>query len=557
MQHTYFTSFKTSIATLKAPALFTFPFCYQPHPLAKIAAEELQEYLLNQQDFKHNFGLNPADNSSAIGKMFGVLVVENKAGEIGYIAACSGKLAGINNHKRLVPPVFDMLQKDSYFLQEEEILNAYNAALATCESNPQRQFLKNEIAALTAESTQEVATKKITNKSLKQERAQARLALSPDTPDYDRLQADFIKQSLRDKFELNQLVAHWNQRINEKTNALADLETEIQSLKNARKQKSAELQQYLFQQYYFLNKDLERKNIAQIFQEAIQQLPPAAAGECAAPKLLQYAFSNDLRPIAMAEFWWGQSFGAEVRQHKQYYPACKNKCEPILGHMLKGIPLDPNPLLINTAADIELPIFYEDEAILIINKPAEFLSVPGIYVKDSVYTRMKTYLPTSDSPLIVHRLDMSTSGILVIAKTKAAHKYLQQQFANRTVKKRYEALLAGRLQENEGFITLPLRVDLEDRPRQLVCYEHGKPARTAWEVIARRDDKTLVSFYPITGRTHQLRVHAAHHAGLNTPIYGDDLYGKVADRLYLHAAYIEFIHPITKESISFNIPAEF
>ena len=285
--------------------------------------------------------------------------------------------------------------------------------------------------------------------------------------------------------------------------------------------------------------------------------PPAGAGECAAPKLLQYAFANDLKPITLAEFWWGISPKSAIRKHKNYYPACQSRCKPILTHMLKGIAMDDNLLLENLSEKQELKIIFEDDTIVIINKPAEFLSVPGKEIRDSVYTRIKAKYPNATGPLIVHRLDMSTSGILVLTKTKEAHKILQSQFIKRTVKKRYVALLDGELHTEKGNIHLPLRVDLDDRPKQLVDFTYGKNAETNWEIIRRENSKTRVYFYPITGRTHQLRVHAAHKDGLNTPIFGDDLYGKKENRLHLHAEFIEFIHPSTNQKISFRVEADF
>jgi len=431
-EHSCFTLFQSDISSIPLPERFTFPFCYEPHPLARLASQELQAYLLEQQDFNHNFGIEEPGNAAAIGKMFGVLVVRNAAGQLGYLSACSGKLAGHNNHKRLVPPVFDMLQKDSYFLQEEEILNALNKEIELLEQNPEIGQLELSIQELKLQSAQAIAQKKEYNKAAKKDRDAQRAAynINPEFPTFESFAADLVKQSLRDKHELLSVTQYFKQALADLEMQLNKLVDHIKQLKKDRKQKSAALQMYLFKQYYFLN----------------------------------------LTAICMAEFWWGKSFGAEIRQHKQYYPACKNKCEPILEHMLKGMELDPNPLLVNTSEGVELPIVYEDDAFLIVNKPAEFLSVPGIHVKDSVLTRMQAYLPETDSPLIVHRLDMSTSGILVIAKTKDAHKNLQQQFANHRVTKRYEAVLSGRLEQKSGIIQLPLRVDLEDRPRQLVCY---------------------------------------------------------------------------------------
>ncbi|MND52220.1 Ribosomal large subunit pseudouridine synthase A [compost metagenome] len=259
----------------------------------------------------------------------------------------------------------------------------------------------------------------------------------------------------------------------------------------------------------------------------------------------------------MAEFWWGQSPKSEIRIHGQFYPACRGKCEPILAHMLEGVEMDENPMLTNPAEGRDVEIVYEDEALVVVNKPAEFLSVPGKNVQDSVYERMRLKYPNATGPLIVHRLDMSTSGIMLVAKTKESHKVLQEQFIKRTIKKRYIALLDGVVESEEGFIDLPLRVDLDNRPHQLVCYEYGKPACTKWEVVERKNNKTKIHFYPITGRTHQLRVHAAHPMGLNSPIVGDDLYGNKGERLHLHAEWIEFKHPTSKEIMTIQVEAEF
>jgi tRNA pseudouridine32 synthase/23S rRNA pseudouridine746 synthase len=225
--------------------------------------------------------------------------------------------------------------------------------------------------------------------------------------------------------------------------------------------------------------------------------------------------------------------------------------------MLKGLEMEANPFQENPAEGKDIEIVYEDEVLAIINKPAEFLSVPGKIISDSVYQRVKKLYPKATGPLIVHRLDMSTSGLMLIAKNEETYVKLQSQFIKRTIKKRYVALLDGVLEANEGFIDLPLRVDLDDRPRQLVCYEHGKQAQTKWEVIEIKDDKTRVYFYPITGRTHQLRVHSSHEMGLKTPIVGDDLYGKKENGLHLHAEQITFFHPISMEEISIQKNAPF
>ena len=323
-----------------------------------------------------------------------------------------------------------------------------------------------------------------------------------------------------------------------------------------RKKTSAILQNTLFEKYRFLNQQKETKGLLAIFNNPSSR-PPAGAGDCSAPKLLQYAFKHHLTPIALAEFWWGISPNSEIRKHKNFYPSCQSRCKPILNHMLEGIDMDENLLLKNLTKKEELSVIFEDDDLIVVNKPPEFLSVPGKEIKDSVYTRIKQKYPEATGPLIVHRLDMSTSGIIVLTKTKEANKILQGQFIKRTVKKRYVALLSGKLSKKQGVIKLPLRLDLDDRPRQLVDFTNGKKAETNWVFINQNNNQTRVHFYPITGRTHQLRVHAAHKEGLNTPIKGDDLYGNKQDRLYLHAEFIEFTHPTSRNKISFTVPADF
>jgi tRNA pseudouridine32 synthase/23S rRNA pseudouridine746 synthase len=317
------------------------------------------------------------------------------------------------------------------------------------------------------------------------------------------------------------------------------------------------LQNEIFDQFYFVNRAREKRSVGDIFKDTLEGRPIAGAGECAAPKLFQYAFLNRLEPIALAEFWWGQSPKTEVRIHGHYYPACRGKCEPILGHMLQGMLMEENPLQQNPAEGKELSIVWEDEHLVVVNKPPEFLSAPGKRIKDSVLTRLRERYPEATGPIIVHRLDMSTSGLLLAAKSLEIYIDLQSQFIRREVKKRYVAVLEGNLESDEGFVDLPLRVDLDDRPRQLVCYEHGKPAQTRWEVVERSKGNTRVHFYPITGRTHQLRVHAAHSLGLNHPIVGDDLYGRRSNRLHLHAERIEFRHPLSGEWLVMEVGAEF
>ncbi len=556
---TYFQHFSTSISNIELPKKFTFPFYYEPHPLCKLAANEVQNYLQTQTDFEHNFGLDSSKIGLVIGKMFGVLVVQNSQNKLGYITAVSGKLAEKNIHKLFVPPVFNMLVKDSYFIQEEAVLNKINHTIERLEKNNKYRELSKLLIAETKKATIDIQEKKEALKAAKKERKarreNAKNMLSNEA--YIIFEKELSKESIEAKYFFNNVSRYWKHTINALENKLAVFTNEIEYLKKQRKTKSAALQQYLFEQYRFLNSKKEVKNLLQIFSETSEHNIPAGSGECAAPKLLQYAFLHDLKPIAMAEFWWGQSPNKEIRKHQQYYPACQGKCKPILTHMLKGIKLDTNPMLVNPAIGKELEIIFEDEDLLVVYKPEDFLSVPGIHIQDSVYTRIKQQVKNITGPIIIHRLDMATSGLLVLAKNKKAHKNIQSQFINKSIKKRYTALLDGIVNKDSGTINLPLRVDLEDRPRQMVCYEHGKPAETKWEVIERKNGKTKVYFYPITGRTHQLRIHASHTLGLNTPIIGDDLYGKKLKRLYLHSDTLEFTHPITKQKMKFYKEAEF
>jgi tRNA pseudouridine32 synthase / 23S rRNA pseudouridine746 synthase len=546
------------IKGIKIPRRFTFPFYYEPHPLTQIAAAELQEYLENQACLDHNFGLKENQPRLVIGKMFGVLVVKDTAGKLGYLSAFSGKLADSNNHSRFVPPVFDMLEENSFFLKEQYILNSINARIKEIETDKKYRKLKQDFQQSSARSAQEIAAYKEQLKENKQERKKLRATKKNilNTEEYTQFEAYMIKHSLHDKHQFNVLVNKWEQHLGELKLSLAEFDDTIEALKKERKEKSAALQQQLFEQYAFLNKDGKKKSLHAIFSETVFGKPPAAAGECATPKLLQYAFLNGYTPVAMAEFWWGAPPKSEIRKHKQFYPACTGKCKPILAHMLEGIPTDDNPLLQNHGEGKKLETVYEDDSFVVVNKPAELLSVPGIDIQDSVYFRLK-YAFGDIEPLIIHRLDMATSGLLVVAKTKEAHKDIQKQFLKRTVTKRYTALLSKPIDGEEGEISLPLRGDLDDRPRQLVCFEFGKKAVTKWKVVERNETTTKVHFWPLTGRTHQLRMHAAHELGLNASIVGDDLYGTAAERLHLRAAYLEFVHPVTRETVKFEVKEEF
>lgn len=551
-----FQPFKSDISGISLPEKFTFPFYYEPHELSILASNELQSYLETQTNFEHNFGLRENQEGLVIGKMFGVLVCQNSNGELGYLWAFSGKLANGNHHEYFVPTIFDMLQKDGFYKIEEETVNVINREIERLEQSENYLKAIEFIKTINLQAEKDIQNQKERIKSEKINRDEKRLIAEQnlDFESYKAVQKELSEASKQESILLKQMTKYWNIQKENAKNELDILVLEIVVLKELRKQKSSALQQKLFDAYSFLNQFGQRKTIGEIFNNN----PPAGAGECAAPKLLHYAFENKLKPIAMAEFWWGKAPNSEIRKHKQFYPACKSKCEPILmTHMLQGLDMEANPFEENPAEGKDIKIVYEDEVLLVVSKPAEFLSVPGKKIQDSVYQRIKELYPEATGPLIVHRLDMSTSGLLLIAKDEETYVKLQSQFIKRTIKKRYVALLDGVLKEKQGFIDLPLRVDLDDRPRQLVCYEHGKQAQTKWEVIEVKDNQTRVYFYPISGRTHQLRVHASHEMGLKTPIIGDDLYGKKSNRLHLHAEQLIFTHPVTKEILTIKEAADF
>ena len=542
--------FKDDFQEIELPTQLSYPFYYEPHPLALLAAGELKAYLENQQDWTHNFGFEGQDKATAIGKMFGVLVVRSASGTLGYIAAFSGKLAESNNFQQFVPPVFDTLAEEGFYKQGEALNNETNAQLLECETNPDYLALIEERTRTIAEATTQIEGLKTLIRQGKKERKNRRDSLEESATDRLEILENLRRESIKEQYTLKDVKSLFDQSLKTIEEKIGVHELIISALKEERKTRSSALQQQIFTQYSFLNARKESKSLGEIFSSASFATPPAGAGECAAPKLFHYAFTHNLQPIAMAEFWWGQSPKGEVRVHGQYYPACRGKCEPILGHMLTGLEVEANPMLLNPAEGKMLKIVFEDESIIVINKPAEFLSVPGKSIDDSVYSRIRDMYPEADGPLLVHRLDMSTSGILLVAKNREAHRKLQDQFIRRKVSKRYVALLNGIVEKDEGSIDLPLRVDLDDRPRQMVCNTYGKSARTNYTVIDRTDGKTRVYFYPVTGRTHQLRVHSAHSLGLNCPIVGDDLYGLRAERLCLHAESLTFKHPKSGEMMT-------
>lgn len=538
-----FHHFSRPVSHISLPEQFTYPFHYTPHSLAITAAEQVQVYLRSRNDWEKDLEQ---------GKMFGVLIVQTVTGETGFLTAFSGILAGKNLHDYFVPPIYDLQQPQGFFRVEEDRITAINIRIRQLQTDKDYIACKDRLDETIRRANRSIEEAKEQLKASQRNREAKRQA----NPGESELTA-MIRESQFQKAELKRLKQQWNERIEALQSEVKAFESIIEKLKTERKNRSAALQQQLFEQFRILNARGEIRDLCDIFSETEQKTPPAGAGECAAPKLLQYAYLHHLKPIAMAEFWWGNSPKAEIRRHGYYYPACKTKCEPILNHMLQGLNVEANPLTNNIHCNTELEIIWEDEWLVAVNKPAGMLSVPGKMDIDSVYQRLVTRYPDATGPMIVHRLDMATSGLLLIAKTKAVHQNLQAQFKNRTVKKRYIALLDGSIPFDEGTIDLPLCPDPQDRPRQIVNEEYGKSAITNYHVLERSPKHTRIAFYPLTGRTHQLRVHAAHPQGLNTPIIGDELYGKKADRLYLHAESLEFIHPVTGQTILLENKAEF
>ena len=562
---------------IEPPSQLNNPFNYEPHPLCLLAAEEVKKYVRAHEDL-----LADAEK----GEMFGVLIVKptlnsgptpalpmregaitpeaekhitprpigrgKGEGPFGFLAAYAGLLAGRNDWDWFVPPIYDAQQPDGHFKQTEAKISALNKEIESLEAQLQSSESPNETPSLNREGR----------------------GGSP-----------------------------------------------LLSLKHQRKQMSNDLLLWLFEQYNLINYKGEVRNVVDIWRDYHNSpkllrkfpLPPGGTGECCAPKLFQYAFQHGLKPLAIAEFWWGESPKREIRHHFQFYPACNGKCKPILTWQLQthtpnsgptpALPMregaitseaDKNPLpkqggqgwvspLPSGGAGVGIYVqtLFVDDQIAVVVKPEGLLSVPGNTGEISLYDIMRQRFPNATGPMMVHRLDQATSGVMVVAKTEFAYKQLQRQFENREVKKRYVAMVQPTLnpsrREGEntseadknslpsggagvgssGTISLPLAPDYLDRPRQVVDYEEGKPAVTDYEFIGQEGPYYRVLLTPHTGRTHQLRVHCAHQDGLGMPIVGDDLYGFHSDRLYLHAEYLSFTHPLTGEKMEFQKSPDF
>nr|WP_319397446.1 pseudouridine synthase [uncultured Carboxylicivirga sp.] len=557
MHSNLFKQFQADISKIDLPDQFPFPFTNEPHQLCRLAALELMKNLSQQSGWNQIFGLT--DNEASVGKMFGVLVVQDSENNVGYLSGFSGAIDGCNNYTGFVPPVYDLLNPQGFFKIGEQNLSQINTKINQLENSIELSTAKNELKLAKTEFDILQTSWKNRLKNNKTLRKTQRIN-AQDTKEGKELEQyldELNRASQLEKIAFKKAMAEQKSIVESIEKQIHQLIAPIEELKLLRKNKSAQLQRDIFHHFQLLNSKEERITVTDIFHNMGEEFPPAGAGDCAGPKLLQFAFQHQLKPIALAEFWWGKSPKSEVRKHKHFYPPCRSKCVPIMQHMLKHFNVADDPMASLMKAPDDLEIIFEDQWLMVVNKPEQFLSVPGKEISDSVYQRIKQMRPEAEGPLLVHRLDMATSGLLLIAKDSQTHKALQSQFIKRTTQKRYVALLDGIIEKDNGTIDLPLRVDLDNRPQQLVCYEYGKSARTHWQVINRKNGNTRVYFYPVTGRTHQLRVHAAHFEGLNCPIVGDALYGQASNRLYLHADWLEITHPQTEKRISFSSPAPF
>lgn len=575
------------------PVRFNNPFSYIPCGLCREAAGQVMEYLQGRTDWEAEL---------QGGKMFGVLVVETQERELGYLAAFSGNLQGRNNWEFFVPPVYDLLLPDEFFKVGEREISALNCRIASAEASGELAALRKEITSVQGSFEVEIARLKEIYAAGKRERERLRGELEGETTggevaggaagvesaagvmaapgdaagksaagveDAAReavgkvaagkgdLLARMVRESQFQKAEIKRAEKRMREALEPLRGRLAGILNEIEGMKELRKVKSAALQEEIFRHFVFINARGEKKDLLEIFMdyysgEAV--LPPGGAGECAAPKLLQYAYLHGMRPVAMGEFWYGDSPKGEIRRHGEFYPSCKGKCAPILGFMLQGLDVDEAGVHSSYGQAGSLEILYSDEHILAVNKPAGVLSQNSLSQGIDVFKLLSFSENLSGEKLyVVHRLDMHTSGVLLLARSEEVYKELQRQFATREVEKVYYAVLEGEVSPEgcgsavdweNGIISLPLLPDYNNRPAQIVDLEQGKEAVTRFRILKIENGRTYVEFRPVTGRTHQLRVHSAHKFGLNAPIVGDLLYGTPAERLMLHAYSVKFLHPV-------------
>lgn len=525
------------------PRAFPNPFDeIGPHPVAKQAAERLQSELLS--------GLFAQELSSA-GKMFGVLVARDAEGALFVLRAFSGMLDGRWDAPGFVPPLFDRTERERIEVPGEAAVSGLFARAEAHRTGPALVARRAARDAMAERHAAESKALQSTHAANRQHRARLRETTSDPAALHD-----LDQQSRGDKAERRRLDARHEDEVRQLTAELAPLERRRGALERLRGFVSRRLMRRLHDTYVVRNARGEQRGMRDLF---VSREPPSGAGDCAAPKLLGAAYARGLMPIALAEFWWGPPPATGGRLEGNFYPACRAKCGPLLPFMLEGLDVTEAASFRPPAAPAELRILFEDASLVLVAKPEGLLSVPGkgAALEDSVLTRLRKRHPSATGPLLVHRLDLDTSGVLVAALDAATHAHLQRQFAQREVEKRYVAWLDGNVVGDSGTIDLALRVDLDDRPRQIHDPVHGLDAVTEWRVLERREGRTRVALFPRTGRTHQLRVHAAHPRGLAAPIVGDRLYGRGGERLQLHAESIAFEHPATGARLVIEWPAPF
>jgi tRNA pseudouridine32 synthase/23S rRNA pseudouridine746 synthase len=546
-----FTPLPEDIDLAELPTALPDPFSHRPHPIAVRAARELQQRLATHGH------VNPDLDSDGVGRMLGVLVVKDASGRLGYLSAFTGTEGGKWRQDGFVPPLFDVAKRaaveDDHRQQDVQLHRQLEQAIhATDYLNCKAQH-----RAIRERRDIELAALQRRHQRNKQQRHYTRAAIlarpNPSTTDAAEMER-LNRASQQARREKKQTQKDWQERLSPIVDALQGYEQNIAAIEKQIEQNRIDHETHTHGLYRIENRLGEPARLSEIFAQ--QTLLPGS-GDCAAPKLFGYAFNRQWQALAFAQFWWGRQANDSVRHHGYFYPPCRGRCKPILDFMLQGLALEPAPSLVKPFDESIPAIIYEDHELLAVNKPAGLLSVPGKDIDDSVISRLRTRLPRQQMLSMVHRLDLATSGVLLVAKDPQTHKHLQQQFAQRRVEKRYVALLSKTVVKASGIIDLPLRVDLCDRPRQRVCHQHGKPAQTRWQTISQTQQHSRVYFYPLTGRTHQLRIHAAHQQGLNAPIVGDELYGEAGDRLYLHAESIRFVHPKHGGLVEIEVPAPF
>ncbi len=556
----WLTLFEPQPALRDVPGNFPSPFdALGPHALARQATEVMQAQL------RTGF-IAPGVPTSLLedqegGKMFGVLVVQQSDGRIGFLRAFSGLLAGRWEVEGFVPPLFDREARARVEPVGEAVVKALLARAEAFRSSPELASIRAAHEALEARHTGALAELRARHEARRGQRhaRRAEVTASQALTDAGKREAlhALDQESRGDKAERRRLEATQEAERRELAPRLARLERRLRALERLRHLVCRALMKRIQDTYVVPNARGEHRLLRALYA---QGAPPSGAADCAAPKLLAHAFTQGLRPLALAEFWWGAPPPAGGRASGAFYAACKDKCGPLLPFMLEGLGVTSArafaPPVVREEA---LSIVYEDAWVVVVDKPCGLLSVPArdASVTDSVLARLRARYPHATGPLLVHRLDLDTSGLLVAALDPRTYAALQRQFTHREVHKRYVAWVQGHIAGERGTIDFPMRVDLDDRPRQIHDPVHGKAAVTEWKVLARRGERTRVAFFPLTGRTHQLRVHAAHPLGLGAPIVGDRLYGHPDVRLHLHAEALSFLHPETEQRVSFECPAPF